>query len=578
MDEERLLAAVAEKDDKIRQSRQNEFYQNRQKRQEEEICRLEEALADATSTKENGTTLDIRGGDPQGLLITDTDNDASTAYTHPPQGRQTAVANSVAETRPDSSPALDDLRTVGTSPEIGLLRAELDRSMTLLGVAEEGLNEAKAQIQTLQEENEDLRLTASLVEKEINVSVDQDAFLRSEVEALQQLLAETEKEAKEATAHSAGNLLSPREEELEDQFSNLKQQMIRSEETLQALQEENNSMKGELACAEQDRKAASSLSVTSVSLQTQVTSLKSRLADQGRQLTSLEMLASEKAEVESTLRAAIDVLRRQVAVLRRQVGPNASAVDDINDSPQRNDADDILQPEMDYLEELLASVSLDGSRGERASCIMEDEVNEIKHELEERLHRSESARLDAEGKLVTAQEDLQRERANVRSAELLRSEVASIREQLHYAGIKIIESTLPQKQNKRVKWSKSEPVEAKEIMERSDNAISGYAAEISELKRLLGKVLEQGKKEHEAGYTSSADSISSKELNEISNKKLLKASSDLRTLIKIRTKMETLSRSIKENCQAVLRLYDERKEGRYMAPADEIMSSFNTLL
>ena len=638
MDEvERLNAAVAEKDDEIQQ---NEFYQNRQKRQEEGIRRLESALADAT--KENVTTL--RGGDPQGLLISDTDGDGVrdeiasvlTAYTHRPQERQTAVANSVAETRPGSAPALDDLqyrekaeeelatctkrlekeltsrlhvtdssiRIVGTSPEIGLLRAELDRSMTLLGVAEEGLNEAKAQIQTLQEENEDLRLTASLVEKEINVSVDQDAFLRSEVEALQQLLAETEKEAKEATAHSAGNLLSPREEELEEQFSNLKQQMMRSEETLQALQEENNSMKGELACAEQDRKAASSLSVTSVSLQTQVTSLKFRLADQGRQLTSLEMLASEKAEVESTLRAAIDVLRRQVAVLRRQVGPNASAVDDINDPPQRNDADDILQPEMDYLEELLASVSLDGSRGERASCIMEDdEGNEIKHELEERLHRSESARLDAEGKLVTAQEDLQRERANagkvrqenmeinaekmeleerltenVRSAELLRSEVASIREHLHCAGIKIIESTLPQKQNKRVKWFNSEPVEAKEIMERSDNAISGYAAEISELKRLLGKVLEQGKKEHEAGYTSSADSISSKELNEISNEKLLKASSDLRTLIKIRTKMETLSRSIKENCQAVLRLYDERKEGRYMAPADEIMSSFNTLL
>ena len=154
----------------------------------------------------------------------------------------------------------------------------------------------------------------------------------------------------------------------------------------------------------------------------------------------------------------------------------------------------------------------------------------------------------------------------MRSTELLRSEVASIREQLHFAGIKIIENTLPQKQNKRVKWSKSEAVEAKEVIERSDNAISGYAAEISELKRLLGKVLEQGKREHEAGYTSSADSISSKELTEISNEKLLKASSDLRTLIKIRTKMETLSRSIKENCQAVLRLYDERKEGTWPPP------------
>ena len=449
MDEvERLSAEVAE-------NRQNEFYQNRQKRQEEEICRLEAALADAT--KENVTTL--RGGDPQGLLITDTDggdgvrdDNASvlTSYTHPPQGKQTAAAKSVvAETRPDSSLALDDLhyraevldlklqmseneskardelnferrarkkaeeelvtctkrlekelasrthvtdssvRTVGISSEIGVLRAELDRSMTLLGVAEEGLNEAKAQIQTLQDENEDLRLTASLVEKEINVSVDQDAFLRSELEALQQLLAETEREAKEATAHSTGNLLSPREEELQ------------AEETLQALQEENNSMKEELACAEQDRKAASSLSVTIVSLQ-------SRLADQGRQLTSLEMLASEKTEVESTLRAAIDVLRRQVAVLRRQVGPNASAVDDINDSLQRNEADD-----MDYLEELLASVSLDGSRGE---YMEDDEVNEIKQELEERLHRSESARLDAEGKLVTAQEALQRERANAGKA------------------------------------------------------------------------------------------------------------------------------------------------------------------
>ena len=78
-------------------------------------------------------------------------------------------------------------------------------------------------------------------------------------------------------------------------------------------------------------------------------------------------------------------------------------------------------------------------------------------------------------------------------------------------------------------------------------------------------MLEQGKKERDAG---------SKELNDISNDKLLQASSDLRSLVRIRNDMETLSQSIQRNCQAVLRIHkatNELKEGRYVAPDDEII-------
>lgn len=157
---------------------------------------------------------------------------------------------------------------------------------------------------------------------------------------------------------------------------------------------------------------------------------------------------------------------------------------------------------------------------------------------------------------------------NVRANELLRSEFAHIRQQLHRAGIKI--ETLPPQNNKRVKWSIPEQTEAEKLMQQSDNVTSGYAEEISELKLLLGQVLEQGKKEREAS------SIGNKELSEISNDKLLQASSDLRSLVKIRNDMEALSQSIQENCQAVLRIHqtnNELKEGRYVAPDDEIISS-----
>ena len=122
-----------------------------------------------------------------------------------------------------------------------------------------------------------------------------------------------------------------------------------------------------------------------------------------------------------------------------------------------------------------------------------------------------------------------------------------------------------QQNGKRVTWSMSEQTEAENLIKRSEKVTAGCADEISELKQLLGQVLEQGKKERDVG---------SKELNDISNDKLLQASSDLRSLVRIRNDMETLSQSIQRNCQAVLRIHkatNELKEGRYVAPDDEII-------
>ena len=99
----------------------------------------------------------------------------------------------------------------------------------------------------------------------------------------------------------------------------------------------------------------------------------------------------------------------------------------------------------------------------------------------------------------------------------------------------------------------------------ADELIGDVLLSVHHLGHLLGQVLEQGKEERDAG---------SKELNQISNDKLLQASSDLRSLIRIRNDMETLSQSIQQNCHAVLRLNqanNELKEGRYVAPDDEII-------
>ena len=712
---EMLRSEVAEKDGEIKRhesyrQRQNQLHDrnaSRQKRQEEEIHRLEEALALARSTNANGTTsrdgrvmfngdVDVIGGEDDG------NGSVLTVYTYP-QRKQTEMAKSatsrlhpnpsttenivenlqyrtevvdlklqiseyesklrraleeLADTKNDlkferdgremaegelseakesekkvlakcqgkdlpsisfesldrsngsqSFPVdVDDVDTIHDDfeedlnrkdEEIGLLRAELDRNSALLDVAEDGLKEAKSQIESLQDENEELRLTTTLIEREIDISVDQDAFLRSEIDALQQILVETEKEVNEAAVNSTTTPLtsSPRVEELEYELSTLKLQMAKAQEILlgakekhesewaanekivRALQEENEMMKRQVSNADKST-TDSSLSVMNVSLKTQVASLKSRLADQGQQLTELEMKLSEKTELESTLREAIAVLKRQNALLRRH--------GDVDDLRRANGADDILEDELSDLEEFLASVEAHGIDGTTTA----DEVDEIKRELEGRLYKSEMARLDAEAELATAHEDLKREQADVRKArqeyaqsnvakmdlekrltknveatELLRSEFANIRQQLHRAGIKI--ESLPQNQKqqngKRVTWSMSEQTEAENLLKRSEKVTAGFADEITELKRLLGRVLEQGKKERGAD---------SKELNQISNDKLLQASTDLRSLIRIRNDMETLSESIQQNCQAVLRIHqanNELKEGKYVAPDDEII-------
>ena len=713
---ERLRSDVAEKDDEIQRhesyrQRQNQLHDRnitRQKRQEEEIRRLEEALALARSANANCTaSLDGRGlfnGDADVIGGEDDGNGSVlTVYTYP-QRKQTEMAKSstsrshanpsttenivenlqyrtevvdlklqiseyesklrraleelvdakndlkferdgremaegeLSEAKESEKKALakcqgkdlpsisfeslersngsqsfpvdvDDVDTIHDDfeevlnrkdEEIRSLRAELDRNSALLDVAEDGLKEAKSQIESLQDENEELRLTTTLIEREIDISVDQDAFLRSEIDALQQILAETEKEVNEAAVNSTTTPLtsSPRVEELEGELSTLKLQMAKAQEILlgakekhesewaanekivRALQEENEMMKRQVSNADKST-TDSSLSVMNVSLKAQVVSLKSRLADQGQQLTELEMKLSEKTELESTLREAIAVLKRQNALLRRHG-------DDVDDLRRADGADDILEDELSDLEEFLASVEAHGIDGTTTA----DEVDEIKRELEGRLYKSEMARLDAEAELATAHEDLKREQADVRKArqeyaqsnvakldlekrltknveatELLRSEFANIRQQLHRAGIKI--ESLPQNQKqqngKRVTWSMSEQTEAENLLKRSEKVTAGFADEITELKRLLGRVLEQGKKERGAD---------SKELNKISNDKLLQASSDLRSLIRIRNDMETLSESIQQNCQAVLRIHqanNELREGKYVAPDDEII-------